>query len=96
MRKSGPSRNYGERLCRMLFALAFWILIWELVSVWVGQEILLASPVAVFQTLFVLIQSLDFWRTILFSSLRIVTGFVLALIAGTLLAALSYRFRLAE
>lgn len=96
MRKSGPSRNYGERLCRMLFALAFWILIWELVSVWVGQEILLASPVAVFRTLFVLIQSLDFWRTILFSSLRIVTGFVLALIVGTLLAALSYRFRLAE
>ncbi len=79
-----------------LFVACFWLLIWELVSRWVGQELLLASPVTVFQTLLVLVQSIDFWQTILFSSLRIITGFAIGLVSGTVLAILAYRFRLIE
>jgi NitT/TauT family transport system permease protein len=78
-----------------LFAICFWLLIWELASIMVGNDILLASPIVVFKTLVVLTQSLDFWQTILFSSLRIIAGFVIALLTGTALAILSYRFRVA-
>jgi NitT/TauT family transport system permease protein len=89
---TGIANKYGLKL----FAVCFWIMIWELASILVGYELLLASPIAVLGTLLVLIRSLDFWQTILFSSLRIITGFVIALLSGTVLAILSYRFRLIE
>lgn len=84
------------KIIRTLFVACFWLLVWELVSRWVGQELLLASPIVVFQTLLVLVQNLDFWQTILFSSLRIIAGFAIALLSGTILAILAYRFRLIE
>lgn len=86
----------AKRLGRKIFVVCFWLLVWELVSRWVGNEILLAAPAAVFITLLELIQGLDFWRSILSSSLRIIAGFSMALAAGTLLATLSYRYRLME
>ncbi len=95
--KKDKKRNPNlKKITTKVFVIGFWLIVWELASLFIGQEILLASPVAVIKTLFVLVQSLDFWKTILYSSLRIITGFVLALIAGTLLAVLSYRFRLIE
>ncbi|MDF2484283.1 MAG: putative rane protein [Herbinix sp.] len=89
-------RVYGRKYGLKVFVVCFWILIWELVSRGVGHELLLASPFAVIKTLFVLAQSIDFWQTILFSSLRIILGFILALVLGTLLAVLGYRFLLVE
>jgi NitT/TauT family transport system permease protein len=79
-----------------LFVVCFWLLIWELVSRRVGQELFLASPVVVFRTLLVLVRTMDFWQTILFSSLRIIIGFAMALLTGTILAILAYRFQLIE
>lgn len=83
----------GKSFVRKFTVACFWLLVWELVSRSIGSEILLASPAAVFAALLELVQSFDFWRTILFSSLRIIAGFSMALAAGTLLAALAYRFR---
>jgi NitT/TauT family transport system permease protein len=57
----------------------------------VGFEILLPAPIAVFDTLIKLSGSIEFWQSILFSSLRIVLGFVLALSVGTVLAIGSYQ-----
>ena len=33
-----------------LWAVLFWLLVWEIASLWLGQEILLVSPVAVSYT----------------------------------------------
>lgn len=83
-------KQYGIKAA----VICFWLLLWELASRWVGHEILLASPPAVLQALFQLCRTLDFWQTILFSSFRIILGFVLALSVGTLLAVASYRYRI--
>lgn len=80
-------KQYGLKV----FAICFWLLVWEGMSQWVGHEILLASPTSVFVALFELCQTLIFWQTILFSSLRIILGFTLALTLGTLLAICSHR-----
>lgn len=73
-----------------IFAICFWLLLWELVSLKIGEEILLASPVAVAGALLKLSGSLSFWQAILFSTLRIIVGFVSALVTGTILAVASY------
>ena len=70
-----------------ILAAAFWILVWQLASMWLKQEILLASPVSVVKKLWQLLPQADFWKTVEFSFVRIVSGFLLGLFAGTILAA---------
>lgn len=82
--------KYGFRV----LAICFWLLLWEIASIRIKQEILLASPVSVFMTLLGFIKTPDFWQTILFSFIRIVSGFFLALVVGTIMAVLSYNSRL--
>ena len=73
-------------------AVFFWITIWQFASMYLGQEILLASPVSVIKRLTELIAMGDFWKSVVFSFVRIILGFSLALILGTVLAALSSAF----
>ena len=79
-----------------LWPLAAWILIWQGLSVYIGHEILLASPVSVFHKLAQLVLETSFWQSVLFSLQRIVAGFLLATVSGVLFAALAARFQLIE
>lgn len=83
-------RKYGFRI----LAICFWLFLWEIVSRLINQEILLVSPVNVLITLLQFIKTLSFWQTILFSFVRIVSGFFLAFIVGTILAVISYNSRI--
>lgn len=83
-------KRYGIRAA----VLCFWLLVWELSGRWVGNEIFLPSPLAVTEALVQLCKDLNFWQTILFSSFRIILGFLLALTIGILLAVTSYRNRI--
>lgn len=76
-----------------LWAVLFWLLVWEIASLWLGQEILLVSPVAVLKRLGSLIFEASFWKTICFSLFRITGGFSLAVLAGVLGEALRQDFR---
>lgn len=73
-----------------LIAIVFWLLIWQLVSMKINKEILLASPFSVFLTLIDLIQTKQFITSVLFSFSKIVTGFMLSVLIGTLFAVFSY------
>ena len=37
----------SSRITVRIMAVAFWLLVWQIGSMWLGQEILLASPVSV-------------------------------------------------
>jgi len=90
---SGKSNN---RTVVRPWAVAVWLLIWEAASVLIGQEILLVSPVSVVIKLKSLVFESNFWQTILFSFCRIVAGFLIATLTGTVFAALSACFRAVE
>ena len=89
-------RNVRKRSVRRrgvrLWAVAFWLLVWQIAAMWIGQEILLASPVSVLQRLFQLCLEGDFWASIAFSFVRIILGFLLACLCGVIFAAVSSRF----
>ena len=89
---STTSRKKKKRKIR-LWAVAVWLLVWQAVSVSIGQEILLVSPVVVLKRLFELVQTRELWYSILFSLIRILGGFLLAMVTGVLMAGLSYRFK---
>ena len=80
------------RIFYKIVAAAVWIMVWQLTSMYLKQEILLASPVSVIKRLTELIVMGDFWKSVAFSFVRITLGFSLALILGTVLAALSSAF----
>lgn len=90
MRSSITTRKH-KNIYR-LPAAAFWLVVWQLAAVLVGQEILLASPLAVAGRFFELVATASFWRAAAFSLARIFGGFLLGLAVGILLAALSARF----
>lgn len=69
------------------WAAAVWIVVWQAASMWIGQEILLVSPVAVIRRLFGLVQTIEFWQSLSCSFLRILSGFLLGMISGVFLAA---------
>lgn len=74
------------------WAVVLWLLVWQLGSMAISNQILLVSPLAVFVRLFSLVQTGEFWSSIAFSLLRIAGGFFLGVFIGILLAALSSRF----
>lgn len=81
-----PARGVGT--ARGALAVLFWLGVWQLASMAVGQELLLVSPVDVVVTLADQVRTAEFWSSVVFSLVRIVSGFLLALVTGTLLAAL--------
>ncbi len=72
-------------------AALFWILVWQVASMWLGQEILLASPVRVLATLWEFVGQPAFWGAVGFSFVRIAGGFLLAWTMGIFLAVVAAR-----
>lgn len=72
------------------------IAIWEVLSIIVGEDFLLASPYQVAKRLVRLPFESDFMKTSAFSLGRIFFGFLLAFVLGTVLAILASRFHAVE
>ena len=72
-------------------AAAFWLAVWQALSMAVGQPLLLASPAATLARLWALVQTADFWRSLLFTLGHILAGFMLASLSGMALAVLAGR-----
>ena len=77
-----------KKTIAVIFALA----VWQIASMLVGHEVLLASPLSVVKTLFEVMSEAAFWNTVLFSTARILAGFILAFAAGLLLGIAASRF----
>ena len=71
----------------------FWLAVWQVGAMLLGQELLLVSPVRAAGRLLELIPTEGFLRSVAFSSGRILGGFGLGLTCGTLLALLAGKFR---
>ena len=86
MRISTTCRN---RIIRVL-AVAFWIAVWQGVSLAVGSEILVASPARTYGGLLSVLREGGLYGAVLGSLMRICAGFALALALGIALGALSF------
>lgn len=72
----------------------FWVGIWWLIAALVHQELLVPTPLAVAKALLSLLPTGLFWKSVAMSLVRIVLGFLAALLCGTILAVLTTRFSL--
>lgn len=79
-----------------IWAVIFWLAVWQAVSMALDSDLLLVSPVNVLCRLTELTGDFSFWSSILFSFSRIAEGFFLAVLTGIILAALSARYKAVE
>ena len=93
--KISISSDKPKRIIR-LWAVAAWLVIWQALSMYIGHDILLVSPLSVAHRLSQLVRETGFWTSVLFSFQRITAGFLSAVVTGSLLAAFSARFRRVE
>lgn len=83
-------------MARPLLAIAFWLVVWQGVSLAVHQHVLLVGPWEVLVRLTQLVPTGDFWAAVGRTFGRITLGFVLAALVGVVLAAASAASRWAQ
>lgn len=68
----------------------FWLAVWEIISLIVGKEIILPSPLRVLKRLFYLLGTSEYHVSVLSSLLRISIGYLLGTVFGSVLAYASF------
>lgn len=67
--------------------IAIWILIWYVAAFLIDSDIFLPSPQKVIKTLFFLAKTTDFWKSVGYSMLRILAGYLIGMLLGIVFAA---------
>lgn len=70
--------------------LVFWLGVWQIAAMAVGQELLLPTPAAVGRTLLVLAGTGRFWLSALYTLGRVLLGLLGGVVTGSLLAFLTH------
>lgn len=94
--KDKKARSKKQEAIATACAVAFWLLVWHLTSVFVGSEIILVSPLGVVRTLCAVILDPAFLSTVGYSAARILGGFFAALLLGVALGWVSSRLWVVE
>ncbi len=81
---------------KKILVVVFWLLVWQMLAMWVDNKILLVTPLQALVTLGKLMMTGKFWLTVLGSLVRIAAGFLLGFVIACGLAALAARFSLIE
>lgn len=68
----------------------FWILLWQVTALLIQNEVLLAGPIEVLKELGKELKEIDFYKSVVFSFVRIMIGFFLGLVSGILLGGISF------
>lgn len=76
------------------FALLFWLAVWQIAALVIGQKILLVTPLEALRCFLAMLPQPAFWARVIFSALRILAGFGLAVLGAFLLAALARSHRM--
>lgn len=92
MRKNAKQK----RRLGLLAAVCFWLGVWQLAALAVGQPVLLPTPGQALAELGRLLFTPELWRRAAFSTGRILLGFGLGAVCSTLLAAAAWRWTAVE
>lgn len=90
------STTQDKRRIEKIVSVVFALVVWQVSAMLIGESLLLVTPITVVKRLFSLLTEGDFISTIIFSFVRIVLGFILGLVIGSLMAVVAGRFNLAK
>ena len=70
----------------------FWLLLWQVASVALHNNIILVGPLEVIHSLLFQVLTVEFWKTIAFSFGKISLGFFLAFMTGIITGSVPFSF----
>ena len=79
-----------------LAAVGFWLVVWQIAAMVIGQEVFLVSPLQAIGTLLELLPQADFWQRVGFSAGRVLLGFGLGAVSSVVLAVAAERWAWVE
>lgn len=85
-----------KKWIRKIIIIVGWLAVWQLVSVLVGNNILLVGPIETLLTLCEKLLEAAFWKACIYSVFRIAGGFLAGMLLGIALAVLSARYTIVE
>lgn len=88
--------RWNKRWIQKSIIIIGWLLVWQLVSLWVGNDILLVGPWETLKTLWGKLWEAAFWQACICSVFRICAGFLAGMLLGVTLAAVSVRYSVLE
>lgn len=89
-------RTKQKRRLGLLAAAGFWLGVWQLAALAVGQPVLLPTPAQALEELVRLLPTPGLWQRAAFSTGRILLGFGLGAVCSTVLAAAAWRWGAVE
>ena len=79
-----------NKIKNITLPLVFWIFVWQVLSMIVDKEVLLPSPIGVIRKLTLLFLMIDFHKSVLMTLMRVVIGYLIGTILGSVLAVISF------
>ncbi len=89
-------QNKGKKYIKKIIILLFWLAVWQILAMCVDNFLLVVTPLQALRALFTLAGQAEFWQSAFGSLWRIVLGFLLGEVLALFLAAVSYRYKIAE
>ena len=87
-------KAFSKKLLKAFVAAVFWIFVWYISAKYVGKDLLLPSPKAVFIRLCEIAATKDFYVTTANSLVRISCGIIIATLTGIILAVIAHVSRI--
>lgn len=81
-----------KRICRIVLILMFWLGVWAIAAYAVGKPLLFPSPLTVFQCLWELLGTAEFYKITAISLKNVLVGIIVAVLLGSVLALITSRF----
>lgn len=91
--KQNKEKNF---IWRRLLIVLFWLVVWQIIAFCIGNTILLEGPIGVGKRLIADLQTLDYYKTVAASILRIMGGLLNGVLVAVLLGILSWKIGWAE
>lgn len=79
-----------NKIFRKVLVLGFWLILWQILSVIISEEILLVSPLSAFKKLIELMGTRAYWLAIFSTLYKIALGLIISVAVGIILSVLSF------
>ena len=85
-----------KKVGQSILSITFWIFVWFIISKIVNREVLVASPFSVLKRIIALVHADYFWISAAMSLVRIILGFLIAIISAVIVAVLAVKFKFVQ
>lgn len=83
--------KFSNKFYNKIFVALIWLFIWQMLYLIINESIIFPEPKSVFMTLFSMMKTAEFWKTLLFSLGRVLLSMTYGITIGVVLLFICYK-----